>query len=183
MSETPTPPLPPATPPTALPQNETDERFPSGPWTGFFLQPALPGRHWMELHLSFLEGKIRGEGRDWVGSFVVTGRYETETGKCWLSKKYLGKHDVAYMGYNEGRGIWGTWEMIDPPWKGGFHIWPEGMRMGDSVKAAEESEPVSGVIVSSWTEESLSEDLVSVGVGGGDSYEDEDQPSSSPEPH
>ena len=57
------------------------------------------------------------------------------------------------------------------------------MRMGDSVKAAEESEPVSGVIVSSWTEESLSEDLVSVGVGGGDSYEDEDQPSSSPEPH
>ena len=24
---------------------ETDPRFPSGPWTGFFLQPLVPGRH------------------------------------------------------------------------------------------------------------------------------------------
>jgi hypothetical protein len=27
------------------PTLETDPRFPSGPWTGFFLQKAIPGRH------------------------------------------------------------------------------------------------------------------------------------------
>ena len=181
MSETPTPDTPET--PTALPKNETDERFPSGPWTGFFLQPALPGRHWMELHLSFLEGKIRGEGRDWVGQFLVTGGYETDTGKSWFSKKYVGKHDVAYMGYNEGKGIWGTWEMAEPHWKGGFHIWPEGMNMENIVEAAEESEPVSGTAEITWTEESLSDDLVGVGVGGGEGEEEEfDHPSPGPQP-
>jgi hypothetical protein len=112
---------------------ESDERFPSGPWTGFFLQPALPGRHWMELSLSFQQGNIRGEGRDWVGSFLVHGRYDTAEGKCWFTKRYVGKHDVAYLGYNEGRGIWGTWELVEPPWRGGFHIWPEGMNVGEEL--------------------------------------------------
>ena len=32
---------------------ETDPRFPSGRWTGFFLQKAVPGRHLMELRLQF----------------------------------------------------------------------------------------------------------------------------------
>ena len=31
--------------PTENLEVEPDERFPSGPWTGFFLQPILPGRH------------------------------------------------------------------------------------------------------------------------------------------
>ena len=42
---------------------ESDDRFPSGPWKGFFLQPILPGRHWMELILTFREGVMTGEGR------------------------------------------------------------------------------------------------------------------------
>ncbi len=33
---------------------------------------------------------------------------------------------MSYRGYNEGKGIWGLWE-IPPTWKGGFHIWPEAM--------------------------------------------------------
>src|SRR5579864_8655850 len=105
---------------------ETDPRFPSGPCTGFFLQPVLPGRHLMELRLTFRGGSLSGEGRDWVGHFVVRGRYDLADGKCHWTKRYLGMHDVFYRGYNEGKGIWGTWE-IPELGRGGFHIWPEGM--------------------------------------------------------
>src|SRR5881227_325081 len=89
---------------------ETDPRFPSGPWTGFFLQPLVPGRHLMDLRLTFRQGGMSGEGRDWVGKFVIRGRYNVQDGKCYWTKRYLGKHDVFYRGFNEGKGIWGTWE-------------------------------------------------------------------------
>ena len=111
---------------------ETDLRFPSGPWTGFFLQKELPGRHFMELALHFLQGTMTGEGRDRVGDFIIRGHYTLEDGKCWWTKRYLGRHDVFYQGFNEGKGIWGTWEI--PPDKnlgiryhGGFYIWPVGL--------------------------------------------------------
>jgi hypothetical protein len=126
------------------PEVETDERFPSGPWKGFFLQSPFAGRQWMELHLTFRQGVMTGEGRDWVGPFVMRGRYETESGKCWWSKRYLGRHDVAYQGYNEGKGIWGVWEITVPPLHGGFHIWP--VAMGDPTQArlaAEAEVPVA----------------------------------------
>jgi hypothetical protein len=108
---------------------ETDERFPTGPWEGFFLQPQLTGtiRQWMELALTFRHGSVEGEGRDRVGKFLVKGRYTTDDGKCYWSKRYVGRHDVHYNGYNEGKGIWGLWELKTPPWRGGFHIWPKGM--------------------------------------------------------
>lgn len=116
------------------PPVETDERFPSGPWEGYFLQPTIrQGRSWMELILTFRAGVVTGEGRDWVGNFLIRGRYTLDDGKCWWSKRYVGKHDVAYQGYNEGKGIWGTWEMKTYSWRGGFHIWPLGM--GDPTKA------------------------------------------------
>ncbi len=113
------------------PNLETDPRFPSGRWTGFFLQKLLPGRHQMELLLTFSGGTMTGEGRDLVGAFIVRGRYELKTGRCRWTKRYVGKHDVYYKGFNEGRGIWGTWD-ISAQWfsfaqRGGFHIWPEGM--------------------------------------------------------
>ncbi|MGE3820366.1 MAG: hypothetical protein AB7I30_13210 [Isosphaeraceae bacterium] len=107
---------------------EPDARFPSGKWIGFFLQPLLPGKHPTELILTFRQGVLKGEGRDWVGKFVVSGRYQVEDGRCWWSKHYLGKHTIAYKGYNEGKGIWGTWSFEGSSfWKGGFLIWPEGM--------------------------------------------------------
>jgi hypothetical protein len=110
---------------------ESDPRFPSGPWTGFFLQPLVPGRHLMELRLTFQRGAITGEGRDWVGLFVIRGRYTLDDGKCHWTKRYLARHDVFYQGYNEGKGIWGTWEIPAESGateqRGGFHIWPEGM--------------------------------------------------------
>jgi hypothetical protein len=85
----------------------------------------------MELQLSFQNGVLSGEGRDLIGPFIMRGRYQVEDGQCWWSKRYLGKHDVAYKGYNEGKGIWGLWE-IAPSSKGGFHIWPEAM--GDPTR-------------------------------------------------
>src|SRR5262249_44093317 len=77
---------------------ETDPRFPSGPWTGFFLQRMHPGRNMMDLHLTFRQGVLKGEGRDWVGRFIMRGRYNVEDGKCYWTKTYIGQHDVAYQG-------------------------------------------------------------------------------------
>ena len=111
---------------------ETDPRFPSGPWTGFFLQKFLPGKQRMELGLTFSQGVMTGQGRDLIGEFIVRGKYCLEDGKCHFSKRYLGKHDVFYQGYNEGKGIWGVWEISAAQNEGvrltgGFHIWPEGL--------------------------------------------------------
>ncbi|MBI3464426.1 MAG: hypothetical protein HY000_15430 [Planctomycetes bacterium] len=139
--------------PSQEPPVEQDSRFPSGPWKGFFLQRTVPGRHWMELHLTFREGTIRGEGRDWVGQFIITGRYQIEDDKCWWTKRYVGKHDVAYQGYNEGKGIWGTWQ-IPPTWRGGFHIWPLAMGDPDTDRLVETLEQPDEVV-----------ELVGVGPG------------------
>jgi hypothetical protein len=112
--------------PPPPPGAERDERFPSGPWTGFFLEKVGAGRHWMELNLTFRSGKIAGDGRDRIGQFVITGRYSAQDGVCRWVKRYIGKHDVRYEGYNEGRGIWGLWNIDVPPLREGFHIWPIG---------------------------------------------------------
>src|SRR5262249_19364078 len=105
---------------------ETDPRFPSGPWQGFFLMVGWPGRHSMELHLELRKTVMKGEGRDRIGEFLLHSKYSTDDGKCHWIKHYIGKHDVFYQGYNEGKGIWGVWE-IPPEHRGGFHIWPTSM--------------------------------------------------------
>lgn len=137
-----------------------DARFPSGPWTGFFLQPNIPGRHVMELILTFANGEVKGEGRDRIGDFLIRGRFEPEDGSCWWTKSYVGLHDVTYKGFNEGKGVWGTWE-IGTLWRGGFHIWPEGM--ADPTKprmAAEEDLPV---LIEEFAEQEADAELVTVG--------------------
>ncbi|MDB5351567.1 MAG: hypothetical protein JWN86_2814 [Planctomycetota bacterium] len=145
------------TPPTE------DARFPSGPWTGFFLQPDLPGRHAMELILTFKDGQVTGDGRDRVGAFLIRGRFQTEDGRCWWTKSYVGLHDVSYQGYNEGRGIWGLWE-IEAPWRGGFHIWPEGMSDPTRPKMSESEDlPVLDALY-----EDADAEQVMVTVGAGD---------------
>src|SRR5262245_30208157 len=133
---------------------EQDNRFPSGPWTGFFIQKMNPaGRHRMELSLTFRAGAMRGEGRDWVGPFIVTGRYEVESGKCWWTKRYIGKHDVAYQGFSEGKGIWGTWEVTLMNWRGGFHIWPIAMDDPNNRKTSQAIENPDLAEVSSSLED------------------------------
>jgi hypothetical protein len=132
---------------------ETDPRFPSGPWTGFFLQKLLPGRHLMEMHLQFADGAISGSGRDRVGAFVIDGFYDLKDGSCRWHKQYVGLHSVFYRGFNEGKGIWGTWEIpTEPPHNrtGGFHIWPEGMADPTQPHLSEEVE--EPIVVEETTE-------------------------------
>ena len=109
----------------------TDADFPSGRWTGFFMQPLTPGRHRMRLDLDFDEGQLQGRGSDWVGSFTIHGEYDRDTGDCRFTKKYVGRHSVTYAGRNEGQGIWGVWELSQLfgliSGRGVFHIWPVGM--------------------------------------------------------
>ena len=46
---------------------ESDPRFPSGKWVGFFLDKRMPGKHQMEIVLTFAAGRMTGDGRDRVG--------------------------------------------------------------------------------------------------------------------
>ena len=144
---------------------ETEPRFPSGRWIGYFLQPLIPGKHQMELLLSFSHGNMTGEGRDWVGEFIIRGKYFLEDGKCHWTKRYLKKHDVFYNGFNEGKGIWGTWEIpaskADSHQRGGFHIWPEGMADPSSNDLSEAAE----LPVSTWTDPVEAESPVLEPVG------------------
>jgi hypothetical protein len=103
---------------------ESDERFPSGEWMGFYIFGGK--KYLMELDLTFTSGSFRGDGRDSLGQFVIAGRYELETGKVIFEKHYVGKHTILYKGWNEGNGIWGTWG-VTASHKGGFHIWPRDM--------------------------------------------------------
>ncbi len=130
---------------------EQDPRFPSGPWRGFFLQYWLPGRHATTLRLTCRDGKLVGTGHDRVGAYSIDGHYEVDSGRCAWTKQYLGKHAVAYRGVNEGRGIWGVWEIrllgglyVD---RGGFHIWPEG------TDVSEESDETEQVLLAVMREE------------------------------
>jgi len=104
---------------------ETDPRFPSGEWSGFFVQPGSPQRHWMVFYLEFRGGVMRGEGNDWVGVFHLAGKYDIITGRCRWRKQYLGQHKVEYEGLNQGQGIVGIWT-IDTWLTDHFHIWPKG---------------------------------------------------------
>lgn len=118
---------------------ETDVRFPSGKWFGFYLQPPHGRRQATELIIEFSKGVLVGEGQDNVGDFLIRGRYDLDSGKCHWVKRYLGKHDVDYSGYGEGQGIWGVWT-IQTSDRGGFYIWPEGMADPTQNRLAEEIE-------------------------------------------
>ena len=100
--------------------------LPSGQWTGFFLEFHRPERGWMHLYLDFDEGKIQGEGTDYVGSWHINGNYSD--GSCNWIKQYLGQHQVEYAGNATDNGIVGSWS-ISPGYEGQFHIWPH--RRGD----------------------------------------------------
>ena len=120
---------------------ECDPRFPGGPWTGFFLQYWLPGRHTTNVDLTFSLGNLNGDGQDFVGRYSIDGHYDVVSGQCEWTKRYHGRHSVAYRGVNDGHGIWGVWEIrqfgglyVD---RGGFHLWPEGT---DVSRESEETE-------------------------------------------
>ncbi len=122
---------------------ERDPRFPSGPWTGFYLQYWLPGRHPTNVSLTWQDGELEGAGSDRVGSYTMDGFYDVGVGRCEWTKRYIGKHSVAYRGVNDGHGIWGVWEIrllgglyVD---RGGFHMWPEGTDVSEESDKTEQA--------------------------------------------
>jgi hypothetical protein len=90
--------------------SDNDSSFASGPWTGFYTYNLIPGKHPTDLILKFSRGRITGEGRDKVGSFVIDGDYDPETRECSWLKSYVGRHDVHYRAFRDAKGIWGTWQ-------------------------------------------------------------------------
>jgi hypothetical protein len=134
---------------------ETDPRFPSGPWRGYYEQRGLGGgvgrgRGRMELGLMFRKGRITGSGRDPVGVFTMDGTYDLQSGLCSILKQYA-THKVDYRGYNEGKGIWGQWRinavfgLIGS--HGPFHIWPVGEGAEAQAEEAEEEVPAGPATV------------------------------------
>jgi hypothetical protein len=105
---------------------EQDPKLPSGEWTGFFLEEHRTGRGWMHLYLNFSNGRIEGEGTDYVGPWHIRGSYDLQTSQCQWTKQYLGRHIVIYQGTMSNRGIMGQWE-IQHVSTGIFHIWPKTM--------------------------------------------------------
>src|ERR1051325_2490365 len=99
----------------------------------------------MDLHLTFANGSMSGEGNDGVGRFFIKGRYDAASKECSWTKTYVGSHDVFYRGFREGKGIWGTWE-ISLWGHGGFHIWPRQAGEGaEKSERNEKTEPVEAV--------------------------------------
>ena len=129
----------------------SDQLFPSGPWTGFY--NYYPGDcHRMDLHLTFANGNMSGEGNDDIGRFLIRGRYDASTRECCWTKSYVGAHDVFYRGFREGKGIWGTWE-INILGHGGFHIWPRHAGDGESQgESAVQAEPVDAIATEAITQ-------------------------------
>jgi hypothetical protein len=106
---------------------ETDPRFPSGKWIGFWVQRVILGRQYMNLQLMFAANRVSGEGSDRVGDFLINGEYDLRDGRCVMHKRYVEAHDVLYEGKNEDDGLWlwGLWSIRSFD-RGGFHLWPAG---------------------------------------------------------
>lgn len=102
---------------------ETDPRFPSGAWVGFWTQPGH-GKYKMSVQLSFRDDRVAGAGSDIVGRFTMHGTYDVRTGRYRLTKQYGCAHSLEYEGISEAAGqwLWGVWQLWGD--RGGFHLWP-----------------------------------------------------------
>lgn len=142
--------------PSHDPGLETDGRFPSGRWKGYFLHRSVSAEEWqMDLHLTFSNGRLRGNGVDSIGTFSVDGRYDRDEGKIWWNKRYE-THEIFYKGYAEEQGIWGIWEFRSLG-RDGFRIWP--VSPGDDAESVEEHETPTAITTA---DELLSESETSV---------------------
>jgi len=102
---------------------EKDPRFPSGAWTGYWVHEGTLG--FMQLNLGFAGSRVKGEGSDHIGEFIVCGLYWVEDGKVSLYKRYHDKYTVRYHGKSVRDELKGRWEIYDSPARGDWHIWPE----------------------------------------------------------
>lgn len=89
----------------------TQSAFPSGEWSGYYMQQrdtrgyrtATQRRDDMSLHLSFEAGRISGRGSDTVGTYTITGQYNSARLRCAFAKRYTGEdYVVEYRGERSG---------------------------------------------------------------------------------
>lgn len=90
----------------------------------------------MHLYLSFADGKIKGEGTDYVGPWLIEGEYDLDLGVCSWIKQYVGKHQVVYRGQIGETGIAGQWQILTN--KGEFHVWPKSLSHLDELYMADD---------------------------------------------
>ncbi|MEM6392779.1 MAG: hypothetical protein AAF797_08420 [Planctomycetota bacterium] len=102
---------------------ETDSRFPSGEWRGYWVQHTFTG--WMEVQLTFRGGHVSGVGNDPVGGYAMDGDYHLDEGRVVLRKQYVGLHAVTYEGTADDDGhLRGDWQFGTQ--RGAWHLWPKG---------------------------------------------------------
>ena len=119
-------------------QEAISNRFPSGPWGGFFEQsmPNAAGRYRMELVLTFCGGRVMGDGFDAVGDFLIFGSYDEDGADLSVVKRYVGAHSVEYDGrFDDGGRAVGFWT-IPRFGAGGFAIWPMGLGSGETFSTS-----------------------------------------------
>lgn len=122
-------------------RHETDKRFPSGLWMGYWIQGYIKGR--MRLTLEFIEGGITGSGTDAVGPFDIKGVYSKKHNMVCMDKRYRGAHSVGYCGCANDGGLDGTWYLAQIPQIDIWRLWPVDEAFDVvPVMAAAEDEPV-----------------------------------------
>jgi hypothetical protein len=77
----------------------SDDLFPSGPWVGFYTYTDRPGRHRMDLALTFAKAMLTGEGTDDLSAFIIRGRYDanTKTSEVFWQENLVGEHQAAWV--------------------------------------------------------------------------------------
>lgn len=124
--------------------HETDKRFPSGIWVGYWMQGYIKGR--MRLTLEFINGAITGEGSDPVGTFKMKGIYSLRHNMVSMSKRYYGAHSVGYVGGAADGGLNGTWQIRSIPQIDEWRLWPLVDKV-ETVHHAVESEDAPIVLI------------------------------------
>jgi hypothetical protein len=80
------------------------------PCEGWWEQQHFGRQPMHELTISLLDGHLRGQGRDIIGPFTLTGQVV----QCQVAilKRYLGQHSVEYYGTYDGEGTFaGHWRI------------------------------------------------------------------------
>src|SRR5689334_22887321 len=118
------------------PLESSDDLEPPGPLIpceGWWEQVFFGRQAMRQLGLSFDGGMIRGAGVDIVGAFLLDGTMSPE-GDVVMAKKYVGKHQVQYIGKYDGEGLmWGTWRLgpFKGPWA--IRLQPGGVAAADEI--------------------------------------------------
>ena len=78
---------------------------------GWWEQDGFGRQAMLELQIEFDDGRLRGAGVDIIGPFTLHGSID-EDGAASILKRYVGQHDVVYLGQYDGEGvISGQWDI------------------------------------------------------------------------